>query len=88
MNSIGPSIRPSIKPRIDSVVKDVLGADELTEDTNFIDDLGMDSLDQSELVIELEEEFDINIPDDMAQGWATLKDVYEGVESLSRPSKA
>ncbi len=68
--------------RINDIVKDISGADQLTEETNLFDDLAMDSLDESELIIEIEEEFDINIPDDMSQAWATLKDVYKGVGSL------
>ncbi len=54
----------SVQDRVFDIVADQLGAnrDQLTRETNFINDLGADSLDTVELVMELEEEFDINIP--------------------------
>lgn len=49
-------------------------AEKVTENASFIDDLGADSLDQVELVMEFETEFDIEIPDDAAEKIATVGD--------------
>ena len=51
-----------------------VGADQVTPDASFIDDLGADSLDTVELVMALEEAFDIEIPDEEAEKIATVKD--------------
>ena len=45
---------------------------EVTQEASFIDDLGADSLDIAELLMKLEEEFDVNIPDDEAEGLITV----------------
>ena len=49
-------------------------------DSHFLDDLGADSLDTVELVLELEEHFDIEIPDDVASTLLTVGDVYNYLE--------
>ena len=51
-----------------------VGADQVTPEASFIDDLGADSLDTVELVMALEEEFGIEIPDEEAEKIATVKD--------------
>lgn len=58
------------------VIVDQLGVDEdvVTEDASFIDDLGADSLDIVELVMALEEEFGISIPDEEAESIKTVGD--------------
>ncbi|WP_455757772.1 acyl carrier protein [Sulfurimonas sp.] len=68
---------------IKEVVVEQLGvnADEVKEDAKFVEDLGADSLDVVELVMALEEKFDIEIPDDEAEKIMTLKDVVDYVES-------
>ena len=55
--------------RVQKIVVEHLGveADKVTQDASFIDDLGADSLDNVELVMAFEEEFDIEIPDDAAE---------------------
>ena len=60
----------SIEERVIDIVADQLGVEKekITRDSNFVNDLGADSLDTVELVMELEEEFEINIPDDAADG--------------------
>lgn len=54
--------------------------DEVTEDAKFIDDLGADSLDIVELVMDLESEFDLEIPDEDAEAIATVVDAVEYIE--------
>ncbi|HIP20816.1 MAG: acyl carrier protein [Sulfurimonas sp.] len=56
-------------------------ANEVKEDAKFVEDLGADSLDVVELVMALEEKFDIEIPDDEAEKIQTVADVVAYVES-------
>ena len=56
-------------------------ADKVTEDAKFVEDLGADSLDVVELVMALEEKFDIEIPVDEAEKIQTVKDVVTYIES-------
>ena len=58
-----------------------VNADEVKEDAKFVEDLGADSLDVVELVMALEEKFDIEIPDDEAEKIQTVADVVAYVES-------
>ena len=58
-----------------------VSADEVKDDAKFVEDLGADSLDVVELVMALEEKFDIEIPDDEAEKIQTLNDVGAYVES-------
>jgi len=58
-----------------------VNADEVTESAKFVEDLGADSLDVVELVMALEEKFDIEIPDEDAEGIATLQDVINYIEN-------
>ena len=79
----------SVMERVTDIVADQLGVDKdkITADTSFVNDLGADSLDTVELVMELEEEFDINIPDDAAEKIQTVgqavKYIEEGVKAKS-----
>ena len=59
----------SIEQRVIDIVAEQLGVekDKITRDTHFVNDLGADSLDTVELVMELEEEFNISIPEDAAE---------------------
>lgn len=68
---------------IKTVVVEQLGVnpDEVKEDSKFVEDLGADSLDVVELVMALEEKFDIEIPDDEAEKIRTVKDVVNYIES-------
>ena len=54
--------------------------DAIKEDSKFIEDLGADSLDVVELVMALEEEFDIEIPDEDAEGILTVSDALKYIE--------
>ena len=56
--------------------------DEITEESSFIDDLGADSLDIVELIMALEEEFDMEIPDEDAEKISTVGDVIEYIKNV------
>jgi acyl carrier protein len=73
----------SVIERVTDIVAEQLGVDKekITSNTSFVNDLGADSLDQVELVMELEEEFDINIPDDAAEKIQTVGQAVEYIES-------
>lgn len=68
--------------RIKTVIADQLGVDEsiITMDSAFIDDLGADSLDVVELIMGLENEFDLEIPDEDAETITTVGDVVEYIK--------
>ena len=72
-----------LSSKIKSVVVDKLGVKEeqVTDDSNFADDLGADSLDLVELVMALEDEFDIEIPDEDAEKLKTMKLVREYIQA-------
>jgi acyl carrier protein len=72
----------SVQERVIDIVASQLGAskDQITPETSFIKDLGADSLDTVELVMELEEEFDITIPDDAAEKIQTVGQAVEFIE--------
>ena len=72
----------SVKERVIDIVAEQLGQDKdkITIDTSFVNDLGADSLDTVELVMELEEEFDINIPDDSAEKIQTVGQAIKFIE--------
>jgi acyl carrier protein len=65
-----------VADRVKKIVVEHLSvdADKVIEKASFIDDLGADSLDQVELVMAFEEEFDVEIPDDAAEGIQTFGD--------------
>jgi acyl carrier protein len=65
--------------RVKEIITEQLGvsADQVTDEASFIDDLGADSLDQVELVMALEEEFELEIPDEDAEKMATVRDAIE-----------
>ncbi|MBU5225573.1 acyl carrier protein [Clostridium senegalense] len=58
-----------------------LDEDDITLESSFIDDLGADSLDIVELIMALEEEFDIEIPDEDAEKISTVGDVVEYIKT-------
>jgi acyl carrier protein len=75
----------SIKDRVIRIVCDQMGAtpDKVTEATSFINDLGADSLDTVELVMEFEDEFEISIPDEDAEKIQTVGSAIEYITSKS-----
>jgi acyl carrier protein len=72
-----------LSARIQSIVTEQLGVEptEVMKDANILDDLGADSLDVVELVMALEEAFDIEIPDDAVEEMRTIGDIQRFVES-------
>jgi acyl carrier protein len=68
--------------KIKAVIADKLSIDEeeIKMDSSFIDDLGADSLDIVELVMALEDEFDLEIPDEEAEKISTVADVVEYIK--------
>jgi acyl carrier protein len=80
-----PSVASTILERVTDIVSEQLGVDKdkVTPETSFVNDLGADSLDTVELVMELEEEFDINIPDDAAEKIQTVGQAVKFIEENS-----
>ncbi len=72
----------SVKERVIEIVSEQLGVnkDQINDETHFVNDIGADSLDTVELVMELEEEFDINIPDDAAEKIQTVGEAVHYIE--------
>ena len=70
--------------KVKAIIVDKLGVDEseVTNNASFTNDLGADSLDTVELIMELEKEFDIQIPDDEAEGIVTVGDAISFVEKV------
>ena len=71
-----------VTTKVKAIIIDKLGVDEseVTSEASFTNDLGADSLDTVELIMELEKEFDIQIPDDEAESIATVGDAITFVE--------
>ena len=65
------------------MVAQSMGIDEMDVkmESNFMNDLGADSLDTVELILELEDEFGIEIPDDQAENMHTVADVYNYLDN-------
>lgn len=72
-----------IASRVKAIIIDKLGVDEkqVTDKASFTTDLGADSLDTVELIMEFEKEFGINIPDDKAEGIQTVGDAVAYIEA-------
>ncbi|HHY37587.1 MAG TPA: acyl carrier protein [Clostridia bacterium] len=79
------SNKDAIFQRVREIVAEQLGKDEeeVTMDSAFIEDLGADSLDIVELIMALEEEFDMEIPDEDAEKIATVGDAVEYIRERS-----
>lgn len=71
-----------IAERVKKVIKESLAKDSVTESSNFIDDLGADSLDVVEIVMDLEEEFGITIEDSDAEHIRTVGDAIEFLKKI------
>ena len=71
-----------IAARVKAIIVDKLGVDEneVTDEASFTNDLGADSLDTVELIMEFEKEFNIGIPDDQAETIATVGEATKYIE--------
>lgn len=69
--------------KLKQIIVEVLNVDEneITMDTTFIDDLGADSLDVFQIIMGIEEEFDIEIPNEQAEKIVTVADAVEQIKS-------
>lgn len=76
----------AMNPKIKEIIVEQLGVDpeKVKPEANFIDDLGADSLDIVELVMAMEEEFDIEIPDEDAEKLRTVNDVVGYLEKKGK----
>ncbi len=72
----------NIKDKVTDIIVEQLGVekDQVTVDAKFIEDLGADSLDTVELVMALEEEFGIEVPDEEAEKLLSVGDVVKHIE--------
>ena len=75
-----------IREKVVNVVKDKLGVDEsaIVDSASYVNDLGADSLDTVELIMEFEKEFGISIPDDKAEKIATVGDAISYIEENAK----
>ena len=69
--------------KLQKIISEVLNVDaeEITMDTTFVDDLGADSLDVFQILMGIEEEFDIEIANEAAEGIVTVADAVEQIKS-------
>jgi acyl carrier protein len=79
---------PSVLDRVRERVAQQLGveAEKIMKESSFVEDLGADSLDVVELVMALEEEFEIEIPDEQAEKIVTVGDAVKYIESHAKES--
>ena len=75
-----------IASRVKAIIVDKLGVDEseVTPEASFTNDLGADSLDTVELIMEFEKEFNISIPDDKAEAISTVGDAINFLEENAK----
>lgn len=78
--------RMAVQEKITEIIVEQLGvkAEEVAPEASFVDDLGADSLDTVELVMALEEEFGIEIPDEDAEKIQTVGDAIKYIEEKSK----
>ncbi|MCQ2495139.1 MAG: acyl carrier protein [Lachnospiraceae bacterium] len=69
--------------KLQKIIAEVLGVnpDEITMDTTFVDDLGADSLDVFQIIMGIEEEFDIEIANEDAENIVTVQDAVEQIKN-------
>ncbi len=73
----------SVEDKVKKIIAEKLSVDlsEVVPDASFVDDLGADSLDLVELIMSMEEEFDMDISDEDAEKLVTVKDAIEYINS-------
>lgn len=71
--------------KLKKIIAEVLNVDEeeITMDTTFVDDLGADSLDVFQIIMGIEDEFDIQIPDDAAESIVTVNDAVVQIQNAT-----
>ena len=81
---------PSIEERLKEIIIKQFGEGEktVTRETSFVNDLGADSLDVVELVMELEDEFDVSIPDEDAEKMQTVGDAVKFINEHTQKNDA
>ncbi len=82
-------LREDIIKKVKEITSEQLGVDEsqITPEAKFVDDLGADSLDTVELVMALEEEFDLEISDEEAEKLTTVQKVIDYIEDRLEKSE-
>ncbi len=77
---------PSVADRVVELVSKQMGVDaqKVTPKTSFVNDLGADSLDTVELIMEFEDAFDMNIPDEEAEKIQTVGDAIDYIEKREK----
>jgi len=76
----------NVQERVKNIIVELLGveADQVKPEAQFVNDLGADSLDTVELIMALEEEFDIEIPDDKAEKIKTVGEAVSYIEANAK----
>ncbi|MBM55416.1 MAG: acyl carrier protein [Euryarchaeota archaeon] len=76
----------NISEKVTAIIVDKLGVDasEVTPEASFTNDLGADSLDTVELIMEFEKEFNIAIPDDQAENISTVGEAIKHIEDSTK----
>jgi acyl carrier protein len=86
INQLISKVMSEVAQRVKAIIVDKLGVEEseVTETASFTNDLGADSLDTVELIMEFEKEFNISIPDDQAEKISTVGDAISYVEEHAK----
>ena len=73
---------PAVEDKVKEIITKQMGVknEQITKETSFINDLGADSLDTVELIMEFEDAFDMNIPDEDAENIRTVGDAVKYIE--------
>jgi acyl carrier protein len=81
--------KKEVMEKVKQIIGEQLGVDEgeVTPSASFVDDLGADSLDQVELVMALEEAFDVEIPDEDAEKIRSVQDAIDYIDKHAKVSK-
>jgi len=82
-NALKQELMSDVQAKVTAIIVDKLGVDEaeVTKEASFTNDLGADSLDTVELIMEFEREFNISIPDDQAEKIGTVGQAVEYIQN-------